>query len=332
VKPTPTAIVVGGSQKKGVFVRPQLMLAEQQPLPIQSSAVSAVPHSVPMGGVSELSGVKLADWEKQGRSANVYVIDFNKDFSLRRQQQYTLWHANWEVYVGRFSGSQQDGIFLFDRSNGEGRLMDFNQQMRLNHYQEVHHLAGNWMVYSGDFMNAGRAQLLLYDPASGQARMLVLARDLSISRQKSYRNWQTNRVLYIGHFGMPSLSVMLYEPQVAKSTFIGFDSTLKAVRQYTVKTWDQNWQILIGSFLDRTRCAGKLSCARSDDILVLNRQTGQMEQYAFSFGRKFHIYDNRLQSFERVGLSKNQQLSSIDTTSFNFVSALSTSIRDEELY
>jgi hypothetical protein len=282
--------------------------------------------------LTDLSGTALAAWERRGRSANIYVLDFNPDFSIRHQARYTLWHASWEVYVGRFGAGQQDGIFLFDRSVGEGRLMDFDQQMLIEHYQEMHNLNANWIVYSGDFMGSGRAQLLFYDPGSGQARIVILGSDLSVEEQKSYADWGPDKVLYVGHFGMAGLSVMLYEPSLSESTFLGFNRTLKVTKHYTVKSWDQNWQILIGSFLPQQVCQKNGHCATSDNILVLNRQTGQMEQYAFTFGRTFKIYDNRLQAFERVGIASKPRFTSVDTTVFKFVSSLEIEIKNEELY
>lgn len=291
-----------------------------------------VTHTDTLQEGGDLSGASLQDWEKQGRTANIMVMSFKPDLSIRSQQQYTLWHANWEVYVGAFAGPQTDGIFLYDRHAGEGRLLDFNSNMQVIHFQQLHNLDGNWVVYSGDFIGAGRAQLLLYEPASGSAKMMTLKSDLSVDKQQDYVNWGTNMVLYIGHFGMPTLSVMLYDPQGAQSTFMAFDTLLNVAHQYTVKSWDLQWEILVGSFLDHTRCATAGNCATGDDILVLNRQTGQLEQYVFSFGRKFQVFDNRIQSFQRAGVASDYQMSSVDTTSFSLLTTLDTSIRDEELY
>jgi hypothetical protein len=196
----------------------------------------------------------------------------------------------------------------------------------------VHNLTGNWQVYSGDFAGAGRAQLLLYDPGNGHAQMLKLASDLTIAGQKSYTDWGTNKVLYVGHFGLSSLSVMLYDSQMAQSTFLAFDTSLQVAHQYNAQSWDHNWQILVGAFLDRSRCVTSGNCANGDDILVLNRQTGQLEQYIFSFGRTFKVYDNRMQSFVRQGVASQQYLDPIDTTTFSLVDILNTNIRNEELY
>ncbi len=290
------------------------------------------PTPTSMIGNSDLSGTAPEDWEKLGRTANIRVLDFNKDFGIQKQQTYTLWHANWEVYVGPFVSASQDGIFLYDRSVGEGRLMSFNNEMLVTNYKEMHNLDGNWVVYTGDFTDSGRAQMLLYDPSSGDAQVLTFAHDLTLASQKTYSDWGTNMVLYVGHFGMPALSIMLYDPQAGKSTFLAFDQSLEVTHQYTVTSWDQNWQILIGAFIDRSQCAKSGNCSNGDDILVLNRQTGQVVQYAFSFGRTFKVFDNRAQAFIRDGLDAGSYLNSVDTTSFSMLNTVDTEISNEELY
>jgi hypothetical protein len=276
--------------------------------------------------------VPLANWETLGRTANIRVLDFNKDFSIRFQQRYTLWHGSWEVYVGRFANSQRDGIFLYDRAVGEGRIMDFDSHMAIFDYQELHNLDGNWLVYSGDFVGSGRAQLLLYDPSSGTAQILTFGRNLALTNQKLYSDWGTNQVLYVGHFGTKALNVMLYDPEAQQSTFFAFDKSLEVVRQSVVQSWDQHLQILVGAFLNRVRCLASHTCSTGDDILVLNRQTGQIQQYAFSFGDQFHEFDNRSTAFERNGIASKARVNSIDTTTFSLLATLKTSVRDEELY
>ncbi|GCE03744.1 CHAP domain-containing protein [Dictyobacter aurantiacus] len=280
----------------------------------------------------ELSGNQLADWEKQNRSANVELMDFNPDLSIHQQQSYTLWHSSWEVYVGRFVNVQQDGIFLYDRTMGEGRIMDFDQHLGVLDYHEQHNLGSNWVVYSGDFINSGRSQLLLYDPGSGDIQTLAFDAHLQLSQQKLQSHVGAHQVLYVGHFGLPTLSVMLYDAQSAQSTFVAFDQKLNIAHQYLVKTWDQRWQILVGAFTNRTNCGPKASCATNDTILVLNRQSGQLEQYVFSFGREFTVYDNRIQAFLRAGVPVQEHVQSVDTTVFSMVNSLTTNIRNEELY
>ena len=185
-------------------------------------------NAIPQPG-QDLSGSALEDWETQGRMSNVIVLNFNKHFSIASKQVYTLWHDSWEVYVGRFGNSHQDGIFLYDRIPGEVRILDFNSQMVVSQYQEVH---------SGNFDNSGRAQVLLYDPSSGEAQFLRFGSDLSLIGQKNISGWGKNRVLYIGHFGLHSLSVMLYNSHAGQSTFIAFDLSLRVSHQYTVSSWD----------------------------------------------------------------------------------------------
>ncbi len=283
-------------------------------------------------GKNDLSGVQLVDWERTGRSANILVLDFNKDFSVHVQQQYTLWHANWEVYVGRFANANRDGIFLYDRSVGEGRIMDFDATMKVADYQELHNLDGNWEIYSGDFVGMGRAQLLLYDPSAGNAQLLTFAPNLALRTQKLYSNWGKNQVLYVGHFGMKTLNIMLYDPQAQQSSFLALDKSLAIARQYSMQSWGPRWQILVGAFLDRSRCPLAKSCSLSDDILALDRKTGQIQQFVFSFGRQFEVFDNRSQAFVRSGVAADAKLNSVDTTIFSLVGTLKTSIRNEELY
>ena len=283
-------------------------------------------------GGNDLSGDALAAWEKQGRTANVVVMDFNPDLTLHVQQDYTLWHANWEVYVGRFAGPSRDAIFLYDRMTGESRLLDFNANLFVDDYQPIHGLKGNWNIYSGDFAGKGQAQLLLYDPSSGDARMLLFAKDLSLLHTQTYSGWGTNAVVYVGHFGMSSVSAMLYSPQESRSFFIAFDASLHVIHQYTVHTWGPRWQILVGSFLDRAQCLQNKNCSTGDDLLVLDRQTGQLEQFVFSFGRAFKVFDNRTMSFIRNGIVSDLHQKIVDSTTFDLLQSLDTSIRGEEIY
>ena len=261
-------------------------------------------------------------------------MSFDKNFQVRQQQLYTLWHANWEVYVGRFVSADQDGLFLYDRNAGAGRMLSFDRNMRISHYQIVHNLDGNWLPYSGDFTDSGRSQLMLYDPSSGSGQIVTFGPDLKPAQQKFYPDWGANKVLYVGHFGTPQVSVMLYDPLAAKSTFLAFDNSLEVTHEYDGNSWDQRWQILVGSFLDHARCIKDGNCTTGDDILVLDRQTGQIMQYVFSFGRKYQVYDNRITPFERLGVATtiDPHLNEVDTTTFNLIGTFSTTIKGEELY
>lgn len=286
------------------------------------------------GSNGDLSGTSLADWEMQGKTANVIMLDFDQNFQVKHRQVYTLWHASWEVYVGRFIGPDQDGIFLYDRIDGQGRMLGLDGSLKVTKQQDMSDLSGNWMVYSGDFNASGRAQILLYDPSSGSAQIRSLKADLTVDQSVDYSDWGQNLLPYVGSFGTSSTGVMLYDPEAGQSTFLAFDDTLQVAHQYVTKSWDQHWQVLVGSFTDRSQCLGQGQCANGDDILVLNRETGQLQQYIFSFGRQFKVYDNRTRAFERQGVapSSEQYVSSLDTTTFNLASTLSTDIHNQELY
>ena len=306
------------------------------PTPTQTAGANyeigtATINPIPQPG-QDLSGTVLPDGEMQGRTSNVKVFNFKKDFSINQQQQYTLWHDAWEVHVGRFANTHQDGIFLYDRIPGEARILDLNSTLVVSHYQEIHNLTGNWEVHNGNFNNSGRAQVLLYDPSNGAAQFLLFGSDLSLTDQKNISGWETNSVLYIGHFGLPSLSIMLYNAKASHSTFIAFDSALRVSHQYTISSWGQNSQVLVGAFLDRSRCLASHTCTKGDDILVLDRKTGQAKQYVFSFGNRFKVFDNRVQAFLREGVASISSLAAVDASSISLMSTLDTSIHTEELY
>jgi hypothetical protein len=125
---------------------------------------------------------------------------------------------------------------------------------------------------------------------------------------------------------------MLYNVHIGQSTFIAFDSALRIIYKYTVASWDQNSQILVGSFLDRSRCLASHTCGNGDDILVLNRKTGEAKQFIFSFGNHFKVFDNRTQAFLREGVTSKPALSTVDASTFSMISTLDTSIHNEELY
>ncbi len=335
--PTPTATPTVAATSAAITSTVQ---AKAQVLSLQSSAIGAkavvadTQQQITTDPTrnSDLSGSILQEWERKDRTANIMLLDFNADFSIRQQQQYTLWHDSWEVYVGRFDSAQQDGIFLYDRVAGEGRIMDFTNQLLVNNYQELHNLNENDVVYSGDFTASGRAQILFYDPNAGNIQILSFKKDLVLEGQKQQANIGTHQVLYVGYFGMSTLSIMLYDARNAQSTFIGFDRQLNITHQYLLKSWDQSWQILVGNFVDRTQCQDNTNCMAKDAILVLNRHTGQLECYVFTFGRQFSVYDNRIESFLRQGVPVQGGVDKVDMSSYSMVQSLNTSIRDEELY
>src|SRR6266496_791484 len=291
------------------------------------------PGAGPNQGIldNDLSSV-LSSSTPRVLASNVIALDFDQNFQVLHFQQYTLMDINWDVYTGGFVNSIQDGLLLYDRVLCEVRLLGFDSHLHITHNQPIHNVDGNWEVFSGDFKGAGRSQVLFYNPIGGNAQILTLKTDLSLADTKNYTGWGTNQVLYVGHFGAPTLSVMLYDPQAVLSIFLEFDNTLMVSHQVTVHSWDNHWQILIGSFLDRSRCLASNNCSTGDDILVLNRRTGQLEQFVFSFGNQYQVDDTRSQGFVRSRVAPMDSLTSIDASSFSLLTTLNTSIRGEELY
>ncbi len=281
---------------------------------------------------ADSSGKTPAEWSKSGLTADIRLVSFTNDFSVGTTQDYPLWHNSWEVYIGSFVGPDHDGVFLYDRNVGEARLIDFSTKLTLAHFQFLHNLNVNWEVHVGDFSGQGQAQILLYDSMTGQAQALILKKDLTVASQITYPDWGAGMVLYVGHFGLSTLSIMLYNPQQAQSTFVALDASLNVSHKYIAPSWGQNEQILVGSFLDRMRCKTQYVCGSGDDILVLNRATGQVEQYVFAFGNQFNIFDSRSQGFIREGIDTNESVLPVDSTLFSLSGAITTSIRNEELY
>lgn len=324
--PTPTATAASGSGGAPLINSSAVQTDNYHPNPANATVPSG------NGEPTDTSGKAPADWNTSGLSAEILLVSLKSDFSVGKFQDYSLWHNSWEVYIGRFVDAKRDGVFLYDRNAGEGRLIEYSPQLTLAQFQFLHNLGGNWEVHTGDFSGKGQAQILLYDPSSGDAQMLTLKKNLALDQQVSYSEWGTGMVLYVGHFGLPTLSVMLYDPQQAQSTFIAFDSSLSVVHQALVQTWGQNSQILVGAFLDRSTCLQQHSCSSGDDILVLNRSTGMIQQYVFSFGNQFSIYDNRIQGFLREGDAPMVSMFPVDSSLFSLLSSEESTIHNEELY
>jgi hypothetical protein len=301
------------------------------PVPLSSYAhdgVTATSSSEP----TDTSGQAPADWASSGLTAEIRLVSFTKDFTVGTTQDYTFWHNSWEIYIGPFVNGNHDGIYLYDRNSGEARVLEYSPQLQIAQFQFLHNLGGNWEVHMGDFTGQGQAQVLLYDPSSGNAQMLFFKSDLSLAHQISYSNWGANMVLYVGHFGLPALSVMLYDPQQAQSTFLAFDASAAVTHQYKVPSWGETSQVLIGSFLDRSACLAQHTCASGDDILVLDRTSGLVEQYVFSFANQFNVFDSRSQAFLREGVATTERVMPVDATSFSMLTALPGTIHNEELY
>ena len=280
----------------------------------------------------DLSGGATVDTQSLGLSPNIMLVSFKSDFSVNQQQSYTLMHDSWEVYVGHFVNAHQDGLFIYDRIVGEGRIMDFTKNLQVKDFQPVLNLESNWEVHTGDFNGTGRSQLLLYDPGSGAMEFLAFAPNLSLAKRVDDAGVKPGMVLYVGRFGLPTLSIMLYSPTAGSSTFMAFNAAFRVARQQTVASWDQHWQVLIGAFLDRSTCLANHSCVAGDDILALNRKTGKVQRFVFTFGNTYHVYDNRSQSFLRDGVAIAPSLTVVNASTFDMTGTLQTGVTNEELY
>jgi len=84
--------------------------------------------------------------------------------------------------------------------------------------------------------------------------------------------------------------------------------------------------------VNRSTCVTNGSCGKGDDILVLNRTTGQIQQYVFTFGRQYQVINNRAQPYVRGGFGADREYKKVDTTSFQVVGTFDTNITNEELY
>ncbi len=284
------------------------------------------------GEPEDSSGKTPTGWSTSGLTADILLVSLAKDFTVSTTQEYSLWHNSWEVYIGRFVNASRDGIFLYDRISGEARLIEYGSNLGLAQFQFIHGLGSNWEVHTGDFSGQGQAQIFLYDPISGGAQALVLDKKLAVASQIAYASIGTGMVLYIGHFGLPTLSIMLYNPQHSLSTFMAFDPQLNIAHQAIVQSWGPTSQVLVGSFLDHALCQEQHTCATGDDILILNRLSGLVQQYIFSFGNQFSVYDNRIQSFLREGTAATVSIFPVDASLFSLLTSEDSTIHNEELY
>ena len=276
-------------------------------------------------------------------SSNVWFVTFDATGTPRVQRPYTLWNANWEYSIGSLTSASQDDLFLYDRTRGEGHLLVFGSSFQVQHETVMHGLQGNWLLTMGDFIGAGTAQLLLYDPTQGTARMLAFARDGSVQQHQDYSHLGTHELVYTGYFGLPTMSVMLHDPTQGQSLFLSFDHQLALSHESRMQTWGTRWQVLVGSFLleTTTGCTDTPPCSTGetretagthDDLLVLDRQTGQLEPFAISLAHNAHRFDPRVMAFERLGVAPTLQARPVETGVVSLGATLETSIRTEEVY
>jgi len=65
---------------------------------------------------------------------------------------------------------------------------------------------------------------------------------------------------------------------------------------------------------------------------VLNRSTGRIYQFVFTFGNQYKVYDNRSQSFLREGATSQPALTTVNASSIDLLTTLDTGITNQELY
>ena len=270
-------------------------------------------------------------------SSNVLLVNFDATGTPRIQRAYSLWNANWEFYTGHLTSLLHDDVFVYDRISGEGHLLLFDASLRVQHETLLHGLQGDWLLTMGDFIGVGTAQLFLYDPTQGTARMLAFAADGSLHTQQTYTHLGTHELVYVGHFGLPTMSVMLHDPTPGQSLFLSFDRHLDISHESRVQTWGTRWQILVGSFLPRTTtaCADTLDtapCSTHDDLLVLDRQTGQLTPFVVSLKQNASRFDPRVTAFERLRVAPTLPVQPVETSIVSLAATLETSIRNEEVY
>jgi hypothetical protein len=64
------------------------------------------------GEPTDTSGQSPADWSTSGLSAEMRLVSFTKNFTVGVNQDYSLWHNSWEIYIGRLQSPTHDGDFL----------------------------------------------------------------------------------------------------------------------------------------------------------------------------------------------------------------------------
>jgi len=65
---------------------------------------------------------------------------------------------------------------------------------------------------------------------------------------------------------------------------------------------------------------------------VLNRKTGQIQQYVFTFGRQYQVINSAARPYTRQGSDSSKVYKTVDTTIFKIIGTFDTTIKNEELY
>ncbi len=194
--------------------------------------------------------------------------------------------------------------------------LDFDQNFQVLHFQQYTLMDNNWEVYTGGFVNSNQDGLLLYDRVLRDVRLLGFDSNLHITHNQPIHNVDGNWEVFSGDFkGAGRSQVLFYNPIGGNAQILTLKTDLSLADTKNYTGWGTNH-----------------NCSTGDDILVLNRRTGQLEQFVFSFGNQYQVDDTRSQGFVRSRVAPMDSLTSIDASSFSLLTTLNTSIRGEELY
>lgn len=191
------------------------------------------------------------DWEHSHRTATLALLDYNADFTVRRQVNFDRWQNTWEVHIGHYGQVGRDGILFYDRAQGELRVVVFNNNLAMKATYQQHKVPGGLEVYSGDFDGSLQDSLFLFNRSAGTAQLIAFQPDLTVRRQVNYTDWGKTWEFYTGHFGGPSsaaVSFLLYSRNTGVLSFIGFGSDLTVARQERYQGIRSNWEVFVGQF------------------------------------------------------------------------------------
>ncbi len=192
------------------------------------------------------------DWEHHHRTATLAVVDYNaSDFTVHRQVDFSREHNTWEVRIGQFGPVGRDGIFFFDRKQGDLRVVLFDNQLRISATYERQQVPGGVEVYAGDFDGTLQDSLFLFDRSSGKAQVLAFTPALKLRRQVTFTNWGQSWEFYTGHFGGLSSaadSFLLYDRGAGMISFVGFGSDLLVKNQAKYTGFRSTWTVFIGKY------------------------------------------------------------------------------------
>lgn len=191
------------------------------------------------------------DWEHSHRTATLALLDYNPDFTVRRQVTFDRWQNTWEVHIGHYGQAGRDGILFFDRQQGELRVVVFDDNLQMKATYQQHQVPGSLEVYSGDFDGSLQDSLFLFNRSAGTAQLMAFQPNMTLRRQVNYTNWGRSWEFYTGHFGGPSsaaVSFLLYSRNTGVLSFVGFGPDLTVARQARYQGIRSNWEVFVGQF------------------------------------------------------------------------------------